>query len=184
MNLCGCLGYGEHSGNRQLRRSVSLLLSPPFSPPAHLYLPPPSPLHLTCEPLWVSLTGENLFTINLEVLLSVLYSWRSLETTGRINLKSRDRRLKPQTWENEKNSWLHGTLSNKRPSKNLHTYTETNHHPRANKFQSKTYHANSPTTQEHSPERQHTGCPRSHLIHRPISKLITGHSIALQREEI
>ena len=31
--------------------------------------------------------------MNLEVLLSVLYSWRSLETTGRIRLKSRDRRL-------------------------------------------------------------------------------------------
>jgi len=28
----------------------------------------------------------------------------------------------------------------------LHTYTETKHHPKANKFQSKTYHANSPNT--------------------------------------
>ena len=35
--------------------------------------------------------------------------------------------------------------------------------------------------QEHNPERQHTGCPKSHITHRPISKLITGHSIALQR---
>ena len=35
-------------GKRELRRSVSLLLSPTFSPPAHLYLPPPSPLfHVT-----------------------------------------------------------------------------------------------------------------------------------------
>ena len=55
-----------------------------------------------CEPLWVSLTVENLFTINLEVLLSVLYSWRSLETTGRIKLKSRRKRLKPKTWEHQK----------------------------------------------------------------------------------
>ena len=55
-----------------------------------------------CEPLWLSLTGENLFAINLEVLLSVLYSWRSLETTGRIKLKSRGRRLKPKTWEHQK----------------------------------------------------------------------------------
>ena len=39
----------------------------------------------------------------------------------------------------------------------LHTYTETKHHPRANKFQSKTYHANSPATQEHTPELQNTG---------------------------
>ena len=30
-------------------------------------------------------------------------------------------------------------------------------YPRANKFQSKTYHANSPATQEHSPELQYTG---------------------------
>ena len=53
VNLCGCLGYGDHSGNRQLRRFLSLLLTPPFSPPTHLYLPPPSPiLHLT---LWTSL---------------------------------------------------------------------------------------------------------------------------------
>ena len=55
-----------------------------------------------CEPLWLSLMVENLFTINLEVLLSVLYSWRSLETIGRIKLKSRGNRLKPQTWENQK----------------------------------------------------------------------------------
>ena len=45
---------------------------------------------------------ENLFTINLEVLLSVLYSWRSLGTTGRIKLKSRGRRLKPKTWQHQK----------------------------------------------------------------------------------
>ena len=38
--------------------------------------------------------------------------------------------------------------------------------------------------QEHRPKCQHTGCPKSHLTHRPIAKLITGHSIALQREEI
>ena len=76
---------------------------PPFSPPAHPYLLPPSCiLHVT---LWTSLVvphGESLFTINLEVLLSVLYSWRSLETIGRIKLKSRSRRLKPKTWENRK----------------------------------------------------------------------------------
>ena len=103
VNLCVSLGYGEDSENRQWHRSVSLLLSPPFSPPCHLYLPPPSPLlHVT---LWNSLgvpMGENLFAINLEVLLSVLYSWRSLETTGRIKLKSRGRRLKPKAWDSRK----------------------------------------------------------------------------------
>ena len=34
----------------------------------------------------------------------------------------------------------------------LRIWTETKHHPRANKFQSKTYQANSPATQEHTPE--------------------------------
>ena len=40
----------------------------------------------------------------------------------------------------------------------LHTYTKTNHHPRANKFQNKTYHANSLATQEH----RHNGILLSH----------------------
>ena len=53
----------------------------------------------------------------------------------------------------------------KRMLKRLHTYTETKHHPRANKFQSKTYHANSLATQEHSPELQYTGCPKSLQTH-------------------
>ena len=47
-------------------------------------------------------------------------------------------------------------------------YTETKLHPRANKFQSKTYQANSPAMQEHSPELQHTGCPKSHQTHRHL----------------
>ena len=82
---------------------LSLSSSPPFSPPAHHYLLPPSPiLHVTLWTSLVALTVENLFTINLEVLLSVLHSWRTLETIGRIKLKSRGRRLKPKTWENQK----------------------------------------------------------------------------------
>ena len=47
-------------------------------------------------------------------------------------------------------------------------YTETKYHPRANKFQSKTYHANSPAMQEHSPELQCTGCPKSQQTHRHL----------------
>ena len=65
-------------------------------------------------------------------------------------------------------SWLQGTLINKSSSKSLHTYTETNHHPRAKKFQSKTNHANSSATQEHSPELQYTGFPKSHQTHRHL----------------
>ena len=40
------------------------------------------------------LTVENLFTISLDVLSSVLYGWRNLEATVRIRLKARGRRLK------------------------------------------------------------------------------------------
>ena len=55
------------------------------------------------------------------------------------------------------NTWLQGILIDKRSSKSLHTYTETKLHPRANKFQSKTYQANSPAMQEHNPEHKNTG---------------------------
>ena len=37
--------------------------------------------------------------------------------------------------------------------------------------------------QEHSPECQHTGCPKSHQTHKPISKLTTGHSIASREKK-
>ena len=50
----------------------------------------------------MSLTVENIFTINLDVLSSVLYGWRSLEATVRIRLKVRGRRLKSQTQEHQK----------------------------------------------------------------------------------
>ena len=66
------------------------------------------------------------------------------------------------------NSWLQGPLINKSSSKSLHTYTETKHHPRANKFQSKTYHVNPPAMQEHSPELQYTGCPKSHQTYKHL----------------
>ena len=91
------MGHGEHLGNRVQARYVSPLLNPPFSPPAHLYLLPPSPLlHVALWTLWVSLTVENLFTINLEVLLSVLYGERSLEATERIRLNPEARGLSPK----------------------------------------------------------------------------------------
>ena len=45
----------------------------------------------------MSLTVENLFTIYLDVLSSVLYEWRSLVATVRIRLKARVRGLKYKT---------------------------------------------------------------------------------------
>ena len=56
-----------------------------------------------------------------------------------------------QNLRTPENSWLQGTLINKSSSKSLHTYTETKLQLR-DKFQSKTYQANSPTTQERNPE--------------------------------
>ena len=61
--------------------------------------------------------------------------------------------------------------------------TETKHHLKANKFQSKTYQANSQKTQEHNPEHKNTGGQKSHQT-TDTTKLTTGHFIALQREEI
>ena len=79
--------------------------------------------------------------------------------------------------------WPQGTLIDKSSSKNLHTYTETKLHQRASKFQSKTYHTNSPATQEHSPELQNTGCPKSQQTHRHLkTHCCTLHCTAERRD--
>ena len=94
---------------------------------------------------------ENFFTINLDVLSSVLYGWRSLEATVRIRLKARDRGLNPKL-ENTRELLIPGNINRRAHPKASILNTETKLHPRANKFQSKTYYTNSPATQEHSPE--------------------------------
>ena len=45
---------------------------------------------------------KNYFTINLDVLSSVLYWWRILEATVRIRLKARGRRLNSRTSEHQR----------------------------------------------------------------------------------
>ena len=93
----------------------------------------------------------------------VLYRWRSLQVIVKIRLKTRSRRLKFKSWE-------HQRTPESREHHQAPPYVhETKHRPRANKFQTKTYHANSAATQEHSPKLQYTGCPKSlqiqwHLI--------------------
>ena len=89
---------------------------------------------------------ENLFTIKLDVSSSVLYGWRSLEATVRIN-KIQRQEAYMQNLRTPENSYSQGTLIDKSSSKSLHIYTETKFHPRANKFQSKTDPANSPAMQ-------------------------------------
>ena len=89
----------------------------------------------------------------------VLYRRRSLETTVKIRLKIRSRRLNSKPWDTRE-LLTPGNINRQELIKRLHTYTETKHHLRANKFQSKIYQANSPATQEHSPELQYTGCPK------------------------
>ena len=99
----GVLGCGEHLRNWLLARLVSPFLTPPLLLlVTSIYLLPLLFSMKLCEPLWVSLTVENLFTINLDVLSSVLYGWRSLEATVRIRLKARGRRLISKTWEHQR----------------------------------------------------------------------------------
>ena len=47
--------------------------------------------------LWVSLTVEKVFIFNMDVLSTVLYRRRSLETTVKIRLKTGSRRLKSKS---------------------------------------------------------------------------------------
>ena len=66
-----------------------------------------------------------------------------------------------------------GNINQQELIKHLHTYKpETKHHPRANKLQSKTYLS------------LNIQAAQSHTKPTDISKLITGHFIALQRKEI
>ena len=83
----------------------------------------------------------------------MFYQWcyidGEVEATVKIRLQTRSRRLKSKP-ENTRELLTPGNINLEELIKCLHTYTETKHHPRANKFQSKTYHANSPATQERS----------------------------------
>ena len=83
---------------------------------------------------------------------SSVIAWRSPGTGEPCGLPSLGSQSRTQLKR------LSSSSSSRSSSKHLHTYTETKHHPRANKFQSKTYQANSPATQEHSPECHYTGC--------------------------
>ena len=94
----------------------------------------------------------------------VLYRRRSLKATVKIRLKTRSRKLSPNP-ENTRELLPPGNINRQELIKCLHTYTETKHHPRANKFQRKTYHTNSSATQEHSLELRYTGCPKSLQTH-------------------
>ena len=87
-----------------------------------------------------------------------MYSRKTLETTLKIKWKPEAGGLSPNP-ENTR-ELTPGNINRQELIKRLHTYTETKNHPRANKLQSKTYHTNSPATQEHSPELQYTGCPK------------------------
>ena len=142
---------------RALRELITGLtgISPfdsPSSSPGHLYLPPPSSLlHVT---LWTSLSvphcGES-FHHELRCFITCAVWMEKVEAIVRKDWKPEAGGLN-QKLENTENSWLQVTLINRSSSKSLHTYTKTKLHPRANNFQSKTYHANSPAMQEHSPE--------------------------------
>ena len=92
---------------------------------------------------------EKLFIFKVDVLSMVLYRRRSFETTVKIRQITGSRRLKSNSESRE--LLTPGIINWQELIKRLHTYTETKHQIRANKFQGKTYQANSPTTQEHKP---------------------------------
>ena len=137
----GVPGNGEHLGIRLLTRLLSPHLTPPFLLPITSYLPPPfSLLYIT---VWISLGDPGPYSlyrfvnlsrsswlwrivspINLGVLSSMLYGWRSLEVTVREGLKARGRRLNSKTLEHQRTP-DQGTLIDKSSPKSLHTYTET-----------------------------------------------------------
>ena len=93
---------------------------------------------------------------------SSVIAWRSPGTGEPCGLPSLGSQSRTQLKR------LSSSSSSRSSSKHLHTYTETKHHPRANKFQSKTYQANSPAMEEHIPELQYTGCLKSLQTHRHL----------------
>ena len=131
----------------------------------------------------MSLTVENLLSINLDVLSSVLYGWRSLETTVRIRLKTRGRRLKSQTRKHQ------GTLY-------FREHVSIRAHPKASIPTMKPSSAQEPTSFRARHTKlilQQSGnitlstkiqAAKSYTKPRDTTKLTTGHFIALQREEI
>ena len=97
----------------------------------------------------------------------VLYRGRSLESTVKIRLKTRSRKLKSKPWDTRE-LLTPGNINWQELIKHLHTYTETKHHTRANKVKGKAYQENSLVTQEHNPELQYTGCPKLLQNHRHL----------------
>ena len=126
---------------------------------------------------------ENLFSFNLDVLSLDLYGWRSLETTVRIRLKTRGRRLKSQTRKHQ------GTLY-------FREHVSIRAHPKASIPTMKPSSAQEPT----SFRARHTKLilqqyrnitlsikiqvAKSHSKSIDTSKLTIGHFTAFQRKEI
>ena len=128
------------------------LFDSPFLPCDHHCL---SPLFFSfiynCESLWVFLSVESCFTINLGIFSSVLYEWRSLDATVREGPKLRGRGLNSRTLEQHRTPDP-GNINRQELTENSPHYTEIKVHPRTNKFQCKTHHSNSPAKQEQKHE--------------------------------
>ena len=80
--------------------------------------------------------------------------------------KNKTENQKQEAWvqilRTAENSWLQGILIDRSSSNASISTLEPS---TTSKIQSKTYHANSPATQEHSPELQYTDCPKSLQTH-------------------
>ena len=126
---------------------------------------------------------ENYFTINLDVLSSVLYWWRILEATVRRRLKARGRRLNSRTSEHQRT-----------PDSRDHYWTRA--HPKASIPTLKPNSTQEPTSSKARhimlilQQSRNTALSikiqdaQSHTKPIDTSRLTTGHFIALQRKEV
>ena len=109
--------------------------------------------------------------------------WRCLEANVRTRLKTRGRRLKSKNLRTPENSWLQGTLINKRSLKaSIPTLTpNTTQEPASSRARHTTQ-----ILQQHRNKALSLNIQAAQSNTKPIdiSKLTTGHFIALQREAI
>ena len=95
----------------------------------------------------------------------VWYRRRSLETTVKIKLKTRSRRLKSKSWEHQRTAWLQGTLIDW-SSSNASIPTlkpSTTQGPTSSRARHTTQILQQ--HRKHSPELQYTGSPKSLQTH-------------------
>ena len=88
---------------RWQRNRMGRPLSPPQIHQKNIWML--SKFHKTTSECWQRTAGtqkSSPLSLKGDVLSMVLYSWRSLEATAKIRLKTRSRRLKSKSWEHQR----------------------------------------------------------------------------------